>query len=368
MEGLLLPITWDTLKFAAGMLVGFFAFLFLGSILLPGIQAQGQPLANGARRTYKLSGMTLFFATQAVIAVLTLVFDFSLTPVLSYFKPLLVVANVFSLVALALILLKGYVEERAIERHTKLPKLIHDIWFGNQLNPTFCGVDLKMFFYHPSLIGLGVIIAAFAYRQFELYGSLTPQMGLFLCFWWAYLFTHYLKEEFMLSTWDIIAEKFGFMLVWGDTVYVPFWYSICGWWLIDDTLPFHWQASLALGAFHILGHWIFRSANWQKDRYKRDRNAIIWGKPARTLGGRLLISGWWGIGRHVNYTGELMVYLSFALCTRFQSVWPYLLPFSLLLLLTQRAARDDGKCQAKYGELWEQYCKVARFRVIPFLY
>jgi len=86
------------------------------------------------------------------------------------------------------------------------------------------------------------------------------------------------------------------------------------------------------------------------------------------LGGRLLVSGWWGIGRHMNYTGEIMVYTSFALCTGLVSPWPYLLPLSLVILLTQRASRDDAKCSAKYGELWKEYCRVAKFRVIPFVY
>ena len=89
---------------------------------------------------------------------------------------------------------------------------------------------------------------------------------------------------------------------------------------------------------------------------------------AETLGGRLLVSGFWGFGRKINYTGEIGVYISFAACAGLSSPYPYLLPLSLLVLLTQRAARDDKKCRAKYGELWEAYCKRARFRIIPFIY
>jgi len=38
----------------------------------------------------------------------------------------------------------------------------------------------------------------------------------------------------MLSTWDIIAENFGLMLVWGDLVYLPFLYCISGWYICDN--------------------------------------------------------------------------------------------------------------------------------------
>jgi Ergosterol biosynthesis ERG4/ERG24 family len=67
--------------------------------------------------------------------------------------------------------------------------------------------------------------------------------------------------------------------------------------------------------------------------------------PATTIlpaiGCKLLVSGWWGIGRKINYTGELGVYLSFALCAGVSHWQPFLVPLSLLSLLMQRDARDD---------------------------
>ena len=48
--------------------------------------------------------------------------------------------------------------------------------------------------------------------------------------------------------------------------------------------------------------------------------------------------------------------------------YPYLLPLSLTVLLLQRAARDDKKCGAKYGDLWQRYCERVRFRIFPYLY
>ena len=62
------------------------------------------------------------------------------------------------------------------------------------------------------------------------------------------------------------------------------------------------------------------------------------------------------------------VYLSFALCAGLSSLFPYVLPITLVVLLIQRAARDDRRCRAKYGTLWDEYCRSARFRMFPFLY
>jgi delta14-sterol reductase len=116
------------------------------------------------------------------------------------------------------------------------------------------------------------------------------------------------------------------------------------------------------------GFWLFRGANQQKHRFRQDPGALIWGKPAETLGGRLLISGFWGIGRKLNYTGEICIYLALAMTAGFSSAVPYLVALWLGTLLVHRAWRDDKRCRAKYGQLWEGYCSRVRFRMVPFIY
>jgi delta14-sterol reductase len=95
---------------------------------------------------------------------------------------------------------------------------------------------------------------------------------------------------------------------------------------------------------------------------------VIWGEKAEAVGGRLLISGWWGIGRHLNYTGEIGVYLALTLTTGFHTFIPYLLPLWMLVLLAHRAYRDDRRCRAKYGAAWHAYCAHTHFRMFPFVY
>ena len=102
--------------------------------------------------------------------------------------------------------------------------------------------------------------------------------------------------------------------------------------------------------------------------FKADPQAKIWGKPAEALGGKLLVSGFWGIGRKLNYTGELCMYYAWTLPTGFRSVIPYLLPLWLTLFFPHRAWRDEQRCQAKYGDLWLTYKRRAKFRMIPFIF
>src|SRR5213078_1936256 len=115
-------------------------------------------------------------------------------------------------------------------------------------------------------------------------------------------------EDGMLFTWDIIAESFGWMLIWGDYVFVPFFYSLPGWFLVNNQEPLAPPAVVAIMVLYAIGFFLFRGANQQKHRFKQNPAARIWGRPADSIEGRLLISGFWGIGRKLNYTGELCMY------------------------------------------------------------
>ena len=339
----------------------FFALLFAVSIL-PGKRVLGFAQPDGQRKTYKLNGLALFVLTHMLVIAGTLVFDLSLAPLVGdYFWPLVIAANVFSLAWSALLYLRG--RQRGAPLSGK--GFVHDFCMGIELNPTWRGVDLKVFAYQPSLIGLGILVAAFGYAQYEQLGHLTAQMALYQAFWWLYLATHFRDEPGVLSMYDIIAEKFGLMLVWGDLVLVPFFYCIAGWYLVDQTQSISSPALIALAALFSLGLWIFRGANKQKHTFKIDRSAKIWGQTPRVLGDRLLISGWWGLGRKINYTGELTVYFAIAATAGLSHLGPFLVPLWLLSLLVHRAWRDEQRCSAKYGALWQEYCRAVPVRMLP---
>ena len=358
------PVTLVSMLDSGKFFWGFVAYIFIGQIFLPGYEAKGFPIPQTGRQiTYSLAGFQLFIVTNLFVTAGLGFHSMSLIPVIKYFWSLFVWANIFSVLSIAYLMI------------TRRPKVVvkkslfHDFWFGPELNPRFLGVDLKMFFYLPSLIGLHLVILAFFDYQHNVTKHITIQMYLFQAFWWLYLFTHFINEEFMISTWDVIAENFGFMLIWGDSVYVPFWYSIGGWYIADEQKNISNVAVAGLLILHIVFHYVFRASNWQKHDFKKFGNeARIWGKEPKVLEDKLLLSGFWGICRHLNYTGEIGTYFSFALCCGTAHVVPYLLPLSLVILLVHRGHRDDNRCRQKYRTLWDKYCRVVRYKMIPYVY
>jgi delta14-sterol reductase len=163
---------------ALGLLL-FLAALFAAVKYLPGAVVLGREESDGTRFPYRINGLAVFAAVNVAVAAGTLIFDLSLAPLIHHFWALFGAANAVSF-ALAF-----WLHLRAGPGPTRFrQKLI-----GRELNPRVFGVDLKMWAYEPSLLGLGLLIAAFGYEQYERHGQITPQMGFWLVGWWIYLAT-----------------------------------------------------------------------------------------------------------------------------------------------------------------------------------
>jgi len=345
---------------------GYLTLLFVLAKVLPGTRQLGVKNPDGSQVPYRLNGFPTYLTIVATAAVGSWQNWFSLRFIYDHFLALLIVVNAFSFTMTFVLYLKGRLA--GDKTRSGLVGFVQDCFIGVELNPSFLGVDLKMFSYRPSLIGLGLINVSFAVAQLDKYGSLSTAMVLYQAFYFVYLTNYFQFEYGMVYTWDIIAERFGWMLVWGDYTLVPFFYSIPGWYLVDRVEPMAaWQIA-ALVALYILGIVLFRGSNEQKHQFKQNPGVHIWGKPAESIDGKLLISGFWGVGRKLNYTGELCMYWAWTLPCGFDSVVPYLLPTWLLILFTHRAWRDEQRCAKKYGALWQAYCQRARFRMFPFVY
>jgi delta14-sterol reductase len=339
--------------------IGFVAALFLASLVLPGRTALGRPRPDGSERRYRLNGLAVFVAAALVAALTTAFGLWSPAILLARIGSLLIVANVFALVAGVILYVTG--RPTGASRAT-------DFVLGRHADPSWRGVDLKFFSYRPSLIALGLLNVAFAFTQWERHGVVTNAMWLYQLFTLGYVANYFHFEHGMLFTWDLIEERFGWGLVWGDYVLVPFFYSLPGWYLVDRVESLPGIVVVALVALYVTGFVFFRGANGQKHRFKVDPAAPIWGAPPKTIGGRLLVSGFWGIARKPNYTGEILMYWAWTLPCGFVSVIPYLPALWLTAFLPHRAHRDDRRCREKYGETWERYCREVPYRLIPFVY
>ena len=347
---------------------GFVGALFAASRVVPGPMHTGLPGAEGTRRRYTLNGLRLFLLTAVAVAAASATGLWSPAIIVRRFPDLLVAANILAAAVAAVLYVRGRDAQRRGVFEGGVGRAAREFFLGVERDPAWLGVDLKMFSYRPSLIGLALVNVSFAFAQWERHGRLAGPLLLYEAFTLLYVANYFHFEHGMLSTWDVLEERFGWALVWGDFVLVPFFYSLPGWYLVDRVTPLSAPAASGLIAMYALGFWLFRGANQQKHRFKLDPTARIWRRPPETIGGRLLVSGFWGVGRKLNYTGELLLYYAWTLPCGFASPVPYLPALWLTLFFPHRARRDDRRCRDKYGALWTAYCARVRWRMVPYLF
>ncbi len=256
--------------------------------------------------------------------------------------------------------------------------LLPDLFLGRHENPQYFAnrVDAKMYLYLAGATMLELNVLSFAAYHWQTHPD-DPSPGVAL---YAGLFTFFLTEylffeEVHLYTYDFVAERVGFKLTWGCLVFYPFFYPVGLWALAGAPNPHTPGLVLGLVAALFFSGWVLsRGANLQKYWFKRDAQRKAFGvlEPKFLVGPgnrRVLISGFWGLSRHINYLGEILMASGLALSLGWPgSVWPWLYPLYYVLLLLPRQRDDDTRCAAKYGPMWVEYQQRVPYRVIPWVY
>ena len=245
----------------------------------------------------------------------------------------------------------------------------YDFFMGRELNPRIGDFDWKEFCeLRPGLIGWFLLNASCLVRQKMELGYVTGSMVLINVFQGAYVWDGLYQERAILTTMDITTDGFGFMLVFGDLAWVPFTYSVQARYLVNHDPHLGALSLAAIVALHGAGYCIFRGANSQKDAFRRDPadpalSHLTYLQTKR--GTKLLTSGWWGLARKINYTGDWIMGLSWCMLCGFDSVVPYYYAVYFAVLLVHRSIRDDHMCRAKYGKDWDAYRQLVPHRFIP---
>jgi len=290
--------------------------------------------------------------------------------------------------------------------------------------------DFKLFFNgRPGIIAWTLINFCFACTQFVRFGFVSNAMILVNLLQALYVLDFFWNEGWYLRTIDITHEHFGFYLAWGDQCWLPFMYTLQGLFLSTHPVELSLLGFISILLLGVGGYVLFRAVNANKDRFRKEMTRLermsigerktgelkeemqrrsigdepfpefgegvtyrglevrqlshyrTWGRPTLFLPAtyhtgvgnerrrsHLLLSGFWGLSRHFNYLGDLMLSAAMCLPCGFTHLLPYFYIIFMTVLLLHRVARDDEKCRQKYGKAWEIYCKLVPYKICPYIY
>jgi delta14-sterol reductase len=350
--------------------LGVYAIVMLLHLVLPARTVDGYVTdpAAGKPYRYRLNGFAVFLLTVALWVLACsagwLAWDFFWT---TRWQGLLGACALGLVFTLAVVL----------PARSSGKGLLADLFLGRAENPRwFAGrVDAKLWLYLAGATMLALNLFSFAAHHVLAFPrDPSPGVTLYVALFAFFLCDYLVFERVHLYTYDFFAERVGFKLGWGCLVFYPYFYGI-GLWSVADLPDPHAPAALfAAAALLFFAGWVLaRGANLQKYRFKRDADAKFLGLagPVALSDGnnRLLVSGFWGAARHINYLGELLMAVGLTLALGYPGRFaPWLYPLFYLALLIPRQFDDDRRCAAKYGALWNDYKARVPWRIVPGVY
>ncbi|MFW5877221.1 MAG: 7-dehydrocholesterol reductase [Myxococcota bacterium] len=351
-------------------------------LVLPGKRHLGPITPMGEQPAYKLNGVSAFVVTHALWWLGGYVLElFDPATVYAHFGSLLMTLSLFAFVFCVFLYFKGSHFPSSRDA-SKSGNVIWDFYWGVELHPRLFGVDLKQLFNcRVAMMGWSVILLSYTAAQHQMYGQVSNAMLVSVGLQIVYILKFFYWEGGYFNTIDIMHDRFGFYICWGVLAWLPSIYTVTGLYLV--THPIELPTWLALGIFGagIAAILVNYQADAQRQRVRATGGATtIWGKTPETIRARyttatgeehenlLLVSGWWGRARHFNYLAELTLAFMWTVPALFGHLLPWLYFLFLVVLLVDRARRDELRCRGKYGEFWAKYCEKVPYRIIPYVY
>ena len=392
-------------------------------LALPAVEVEGVKLESGGRHHYRFNSLLSAMLVLGACGVGTIIdgANFAVWTFIWNKLPQLVTANLLIASVLSLFVYVRSFQVRPPGRdnplHRELAKgghtgnMLYDFFMGRELNPRLRipnstpliggqTLDVKHFCeLRPGMLGWVLLDLAFVAHQYKIHARVSDSIILVTSFQMLYVLDALYNEAAILTTIDITNDGFGFMLAFGDLVWLPFIYSIQCRYLAVYPVNLGLVGLGGVLAVQGFGFYIFRAANNEKHLFRTnptDPRVEHLETMSTAAGSQLLISGWWGRARHINYLGDWIMAWSYCLPTGIAGyvihtsrnpltghlkteavqdeahgwgmifTYFYLIYFSILLI--HREARDEEKCHKKYGADWDKYTSIVRSRIVPGIY
>jgi len=253
--------------------------------------------------------------------------------------------------------------------------LIVDFINGREFNPTLLNGDMKLQTFRFSMIGLAILNVTLVINSIVNQGGVAnPVVVMASAFQVLYALDAMFFEEYYFFSHDAMNTGFGFSII-ASYLTFPFLPTLITQYLIQRSPTLPWFQLVGIALVNALGYVIFRASETQRCEFAKDPEspALAHLETLPTAGGKkLLISGWWGLVRHPNYLGEILIQWSWVLPAVSTAgrvdLLIYYLPIFTTLMLLVRCSQQNERNKKKYGAAWDTYCAKVTANLIPKIY
>lgn len=367
-------------KFSWITIACFMVFEILLMKIVPGKKYFGPRTAKGNVPEYKENGLACYLITLALFFVLTHATTFFRPEYLySHLGEFIGAMNLFSLLFCAFLYLKGIYYPSSSD-HSKTNNLIFDFYWGTELYPRVWGIDLKQWTNcRFGMMGWPLIILSYLYAQKESSGftyAMLVSVGLQL----IYITKFFVWEKGYMRSIDIMHDRAGYYICWGCLVWLPVIYTSVPLFLVGLPETLHLLTAVFIfivgSIVIIMNFWCDYQRMLLREQFQKKHKLFeidyieAVSKEGEDKGNvyPLITGGLWGISRNFRYVLELLGAFLWTVPVGFSLALPWFYFVFLVILLVDRANRNDQRCQKRYKEDWDLYCKKVPYKIFPGVY
>ncbi|XP_063622033.1 delta(14)-sterol reductase TM7SF2 [Cydia splendana] len=369
------------------------ALVYLDQVVLQALLALLPILGPKADRMDDSNSTYCFNAFfSSIFTIITLfTFDFfqiiNSNTILKDYLKLAVIAYIFAVILSVALFLKSR-KSANLNPYGNTGYVLYDFWMGREIHPFIKKMDVKIWVSRISNIS-ALILSVLIFKQgFHLQTKeneeliLTPQnyneiwtklqlqptIILYSMMQINYLLNFIMREYRITTTFFWHSEGLGYYQIVSSALY-PFYFTTISKFVADANITLSNSILIVAAVIYITGFLLMMISN--NIKYEFRKNPL---QPSMTHldsmptfhGKKLLISSTWGVLRHPNYLGDILIHIALAIpgivSQHYVAAAPALLT---ILMLLHRAWRDHSRCQRRYGTAWQRYCNKVPSAILP---
>ncbi|XP_075975261.1 lamin B receptor [Anticarsia gemmatalis] len=338
-----------------------------------------------------------FFSSLFTITVLFTMDFFQVVnkdSLLNEYLRLAVISYIFAILLSIVVYLKSRkTDSEELNQYGNTGYTLYDFFMGREIHPFIKKLDVKLWISRISNINTLILLSliftqglhikvnektdlALEARNLTLENlkqllenvQLKPTIILFSIMQIIYVLNFIMKEYKITTTFFWQCEGVGYLQIVSSALY-PFYFTTISKYVADSAIVLSTNTLISASVLFLLGFLTMLISNNIKYEFRKNplQHSLANLDAMPTFHGKkLLVSNMWGILRHPNYTGDILIHIAFALPGILSGQYVAAAPALLtILMLLHRAWRDHARCQRRYGAAWQRYCKRVPSVIIP---